>query len=78
MSKKSERKAIRKAKINEIQLQSERVQKSIRRHIGTDHAFKSWGKGMSILRAIHKEIEPILSKIRAAEDSIYRTRLSKQ
>jgi len=55
----------------------ETIKKAIRRHNGTPHAFALWGKRMSILRAIHKEIQPLLDAKHIAEDSIYRARDSK-
>ncbi len=51
--------------------QKELIEKAIRRHTGTPHAFVAWGAKVSILRAIHAEIEPKLASIRSAMDFLY-------
>ena len=64
-------KAERKVKAESEQTKRDAIAKAIRRHNGTPHAFVLWGKHMSILRAIHKEIAPKLELIRAAEDFLF-------
>jgi hypothetical protein len=49
----------------------ELIEKARRRHYGTPHAFMEWGKKNAILRAIHKELEPMLATIRSAQDFLY-------
>jgi hypothetical protein len=51
--------------------QKELIEKAKRRHYGTPHAFIAWGEKVSILRAIHAEIEPMLASIRSAQDFLY-------
>lgn len=58
-----------------IQKETETINKAIARHnrklTGNPHAFARWGKIMSTLRAIHREIDPIIQQKREAEDFIF-------
>lgn len=64
-------KANRKERALALEQRREAIRKAIARHkrkqSGGEHAFAKWGKTMSILRAIHKEIKPLLEQKRDAE-----------
>ena len=60
-----------RARQREEAARNEMIEKAKRRHYGTPHAFQEWGKKISILRAIHREIEPMLASIRSAQDFLY-------
>ncbi len=68
---KREEKANRKERAFALECQREAISKAIARHkrkqSGGEHSFARWGKTMSILRAIHKEIAPLLKEKREAE-----------
>jgi len=60
-----------RARQRQEQEEKECIEKAKRRHYGTPHAFRLWGAKISILRAIHRELEPKLATIRNAQDFLY-------